>query len=342
MADVTRFSVDTRERDFASVCESFCAKDDSTAEFPLRGRLRMQSLISFGFSPGDFHLDMQKSETTSEESPVMQISFLTLAGTGGALPWWITEKIILDTIGEGKALHGFLDLLNRRFWELLFLKSRVGGNPQYRCGNSPQALLFNELSFAFVGLDCRGDSLSVPGGVPVLHKTMQYCWAAAGGTGSHETLAALLTSACGRKVDVCGFQLVRLPVANQSKLVLGEYGQLSRAGGVIGTGALVLGGVVLRIVLPDAELVGQYLPSHEGSCLRLLCRIIAIFYAQSQPPVALRLHYFSNKNFSSLGGGRCRLGWGAMISSRAPCSQIVGLSARMMSRQQHNHKETAE
>jgi len=302
----------------------------------------MQSLISLGFPSDDFLLEMQKSDITGDESPVMHISFLTLAGTGGALPWWITEKIILDAKGEGKALHRFLDLLNRRFWELLFLKSRLGGNAQYGFCSPHHAALFNELCFAQVGLENRADSLGAPSGISVLHKTMQHCWVAAGGTGRHETLTALLTSACGCKVEVCGFQLVRLPVANQSKLALGEHGRLSRAGGVIGTTALVPGGVVLRVVLHDAELVDQYLPSADASCLKLLRRILAIFYAQSLPPVALRLQYPSNKTFSGLGNSRCRLGWGAMLSSRVPCSQMVGLSARTMSRQQHTYKETAE
>ncbi len=340
MTDVTHYSEPGRARDFASVCEFFCVNDDAAAGFPLRGRLRMQSRIALGFSPADFYLDVRKSD--NEPLPVINISFLTLAGAGGALPLWITEKIIHDTMGEGKALHRFLDLLNRRFWELLFLKSRLGGNPQYRFCSSHHALLFKELCFAFVGLEYRADPLSTPSGVSVLHKTMQHCWVAASGTGGQETLAALLSSACGCKVQVCGPQLVHLPVASQSKLILGEYGRLSRSGGVISTRALVMGGVLLRVALPDAELVDQYLPSRDGACLKLLRRILAIFYGQSLPLVALRLQFFSNKSFSSLGGGRCRLGWGAMLSPLAPCSQIVGLSAQMMGHLQLIYREAAK
>lgn len=335
-----RFSAHDCVYDFASVCESFCANEDAAAGFPLRGRLRMQSLIAMGFSSVDFHLDVQSSD--NDPLPVMNIAFLTLAGAGGALPLWITEKIIHDTTGEGKALHRFLDLLNRRFWELLFLKNRLGGNPQYRFCSSHHALLFKELCFALVGLEHRADPLSTQCGVSVLHKTMQHCWVAASGTGPHEALAALLSSACGCRVQVFGSQLVRLPVVGQSKLILGEYGRLSKSGSVIGTRALVMGGVLLRVAVPDAELVDQYLPSPDGACLKLLRRILAIFYGQSLPPVALSLQFFSDKRFSSLGGGRCRLGWGAMLSPLSPCSQIVGLSAQMMSHLQRNYKDAAE
>lgn len=330
MTEAMRFSAHGSAHDFAAVCESLCVNNDAAAGFPLRGRLRMRSHIAMGFSSVDFHLTVRNSD--DDPLPVMNISFLTLAGAGGALPLWISEKIIHDTTGEGKALHHFLDLLNRRFWELLFLKSCLGGNPQYRFCSSHHALLFKELCFALVGLEYRSDPLSDQRRVSVLHKTMQHCWVAASGTGGHGALAALLSSACGCRVQVFGTQLVSLPVAGQSRLILGEHGRLSRSGCVIGSRALVTGGVLLRIAVPDAELVDQYLPSPDATYLKLLRRILTIFYGQSLPPVALRLQFCSDKRFATLGGGRCRLGWGAMLFTSSPCSQIAGLSAQVMSR----------
>lgn len=328
------------ERDFASVCESFCLADDVADEFPLSGRVRLQSRIALGFPSDDFHLEKQKFEDVNDGLPVMHISFLALAGASGPLPWWITEKIILDPTGDGKALHRFLDLLNRRFWELLFLKDRLGSNPQHGSGNSQHALLLNELSFALVGLEQTPDLLNGLSSSSVLHRTMQYCWSASSGSGSHETLAALLSNACGLAVEVRSFQLARLPVADQAKLVLGAYGRLSSLGGVIGNKALVLGSVELQVVLPGAELLNQYLPSMDGAHLKLLCRILVIFYAQSLPQVTLRLLYFSDNTFAKLGGERCRLGWGGMLSSNSPCSQMVRVSAQAMSSQQQNYERS--
>lgn len=333
-------SIQYHERDFASVCESFCFAEDVADEFPLSGRLRLQSRIALGFPSDDFHLEKQKSDDANNGLPVIHISFLALAGASGPLPWWITEKIILDATGDGKALHRFLDLLNRRFWELLFLKDRLGSNPQYGSSNSQHALLLNELSFAFVGLEQTPDLLSGLGGGSVLHKTMQYCWSTSSGSGSHETLAVLLSKACGLAVEVRGFQLARLPVADQAKLVLGAYGRLSSLGSVIGNKALVLGSVELQVVLPGAELLNQYLPSVDGAHLKLLCRSLVIFYGQSLPQVALRLLYFSDNTFAKLGGERCRLSWGGMLSTNLPCSQMVSVSAQAMSSKQQNYERS--
>lgn len=325
---------DQDARDFATVCASLCA-DNATAaqaDFPLRRRVRLQSRIDPGFQSDDFLLQMPSRQDAEAGLPVMQIAFLTLAGPGGALPWWVTEKVLRNASGDGKALHRFLDLLNRRFWELLFLKSGLGTNPQHGFRSPHHTSLFIELSFAMAGLQRHSMWSDMPEQAGLLHRIMQHCWATVGGGGSADALAALLSEACACKVVIHARRLVRVPVANQARLTLGhvQSARLSRTGGVIGTRALVTGGLLLRIVVPAPELLDEYLPPAESTRLAVLRRVLQIFYAQNLPQVALRLQCIVDETFARLGGTRCRLGWGASLSTPRPYSTIVELSASAM------------
>ncbi len=65
------------------------------------------------------------SEPSSSE---FVVGFLTLAGWDGYLPEEVGQEIRWNTSGEGAAYHSFLDVLNRRFWELQYSLQRMASD----------------------------------------------------------------------------------------------------------------------------------------------------------------------------------------------------------------------
>lgn len=327
----------SQETSFAALCAAICHIHGSEAQsdFPLRGRLRMRSQVAPSFHARDFILD-QENRTGSESKPTIptaRLAFLTLAGAGGALPWWISEKILWDRSGAGAALHAFLDLLNRRFWELLFLSQSVGSNPQYGFHSAHHAQLLSSLSYAIVGLGNDAIPSCVDNGAAILHRIKQHCWGSGRGTGGVAELASLLTEACGSAVSLREHYPVCLPVGGQSQLFLGSSGRnrLSAIGGVIGAKAWVFCALVAMVRLSNTENVSDYLPPLEGEKeggrrLKLLREILDVFYVQNLPPIMLQIGYLSKTSFSCLGSRDLRLGWGAALADSSPVTQIVRFS----------------
>ncbi len=337
-----KYSDLAQETSFAALCAAICHVHGSEAQsdFPLRGRLRMRSQITPSFHPRDFSLEQEASAGIGKKStmPTARLAFLTLAGVGGALPWWISEKILWDRSGAGAALHAFLDLLNRRFWELLFLSQSVGSNPQYGFHNSYHAQLLSSLSHAIVGLGHDAIPSCANNKAAILHRVKQYCWGSGGGTSGVAALSELLTDACGSPVSLREHHPLCLPVGGQSQLFLGPgiRNRLSSITGVIGAKAWVFCALVVTVCLSNSDDLSDYLPPLEGDKeggrrLNLLREILDVFYVQNLPPVMLQIEYLSGTSFSCLGSRDLRLGLGAALAGTGAVAQIVRFSVPMPS-----------
>ncbi len=332
-----KYSDLAQETSFAALCAAIChvpgSGSEAHSDFPLRGRLRMRSQITPSFHSRDFSLEQEIATGIKKKSvvPTARLAFLTLAGVGGALPWWISEKILWDRSGAGAALHAFLDLLNRRFWELLFLSQTVGNNPQYGFHNSYHAQLLSSLSHAIVGLGHDAIPSCTNNRAAILHKIKQYCWGSGRGASGAAALSELLTDACGSPVSLREHHPVCLPVAGQSQLFLGPgiRNRLSPMAGVIGAKGWVFCALIVTVCLSNADGLSDYLPPLDdggGQRLNLLREILDVFYVQNLPPVMLQIGYLSGASFSCLGSRDLRLGLGAELACNGAVTQIVRFS----------------
>lgn len=321
---------------FAALCVAFCSENNESSmqpDFPLRGRVQLRSQINFAFPTREFSVGMLPENTRKEgDLPVIWLAFFTLAGGGGALPNWVSEKIILDRQGDGKALHAFLDLLNRRFWELLFLAQGAGHNPHYALLNRRHTQSLRELSYAVAGLGQVATMPRMVSGARVLHNIEQRCLAAMCGTGGTISLAELLTQTCDRRIRLREYVPMRLSVVDRMHLSLGRKGRsggISR-GQVIGAKAWVACALVVIVLLADVDDINQYLPGDDGAQLVMMERILGIFYMENMPPMTLQLQCLAHLRYSELGARTLRLGWGARLTSGLPASQIIRLSRLAM------------
>lgn len=323
---------------FFALCASLCNRADDSpvqSDAPLRGRLKLRSRVLPSFHPNDYsvHAEIKPGVANLDVVLTAQLSFLTLAGTDGALPWWITEKIMWDRHGDGQALHVFLDVLNRRFWELLYLSQCVGSSPQYGVYKQQHAQLLGQLSYAAAGISFENASqrassaLSEP---QLLHDLQQYCWTAGSGMGGAAALAQLLTGCLGKTVTLQEYLPVRLEVAGLTRLCIGRQGnsRLSSARSVVGSKAWVACGLRMTVHGIQSEDLDQFLPLNQGKYLSKLRQVVEICYFQNLPPLMLALNCAPNKNTATLGSKSTRLGWGACIATPRAVSQMLQISRR--------------
>lgn len=325
--------------DFFSWCAAVCNAADEfglSSTYPLRGRMHLRSQIAPTFQSREFHVTPPGESTSNKPAlPTAWLGFLTLAGAQGPLPWWVTEKILWDTKGDGQALHVFLDLLNRRFWELLFVIKGASGFPYGgQLHNAHHIKVVSALSYSAVGLKHGGGLPAFVDSATLLHRTKQHCWSSGRGAGGAIAITELLTRVCGRPIYVREHQPIRLDVARYSQLILGRHRAKKLIGGnvVVGQKAWVLCALVIIITLPNAAELEKYLPSTSDGNLDMVRQSLETFYVQDLPPVMLELQCPASDAASCLGAKQMRLGWGALIANKAAHSHIVRLSTRALAR----------
>lgn len=259
--------------------------------------------------------------------PTLRVAFLSLAGIGGALPLMLSERILHEYNEGGKALHAFLDLLNRRFWELLFLAQGIGGNPQYAFLDSSHVELLSCTSFAIAGLSDKLRLGSTPIDVPHLALIERYCVEAGSGWGHLRELEQLLTQMLDAEVQLKQYEPIRLKVISSSLTVLGagpSSGGLARSA-VLGLNAWVPCAWNVTVRVSSHEKVRDFLPGMP--IFRRLHKILGVILGNARAPLRLHLQSPTGPSRSQLGATDMLLGWGARLWGKEPCIQIIDISA---------------
>jgi predicted component of type VI protein secretion system len=306
-------------QDFFSIC-AYLAKTDPPSDFPLHGKIKLRSKINLAFQGEECIFEQGNVSESSGALPIVTVPFLTLAGVEGPLPWWVTEFILKDKDGGGDSLHLFLDILNRRFWELLYIKKLLSCSPFYWRAEFQIAEILREMPFGLVGTEgALINQFSIQHNrLPT--KIWRYCFQNTAFLGYKSKLANLLSDAIGCDVKVIEHQAAILPIANSARFCIG-MSTLASSNSAIGSRSMVCGGILIRIIVTDSSSLNTFI-SHES--FELVMRLVSIFYGIGFPPINVTLHCLTDKGFSELSAICCRVGRGAMLKTDSGTSQIIG------------------
>ena len=318
-----------RESTFAGLCASFVRLEDGAKEFdfPLRGRVHLRSSIDMKFASREFAVEYpHMDEGAGGALPTLRLAFLSLAGIGGALPLALSEWMLSDHSDGSKALHVFLDLLNRRFWELLFFSQGLGANAHYALLNRRHANMLADISFAITGLSDQLRLEDASDGAHLLRTIKRNCVAASSGAGDLRELGHLLSQRLDAFVQLRPYEPIRLKVIPSSIAALGSVlsGASLARGVVTGLYAWVACAMVATVRVSHHLKLRHFLPGGSG-CTQLQ-ELLSIFFGHARTPVRLRLLSPVDGSLSELGRSEMTLGWGARLGGAGPASQIVEVS----------------
>ncbi|WP_175983133.1 type VI secretion system baseplate subunit TssG [Caballeronia zhejiangensis] len=306
-----------RERcpvDFYEYFASTARRTIGTSDFPLQAVAELRSFNALGFPA--FEMAIESSGTGRR--PIASIAFLTLAGLHGPLPTWVTEKIQDVRDPEAQGIHAFLDLLNRRFWELLFIAHAQGSRPHLGIqprGAALTARLLGALTQAHsAGLQRFSSTLQAVGFVDVR---------------GFQKLIAYLGKELGATVWAKRAVPVRLATGNACRSNLGQA-HLARAA-VIGTRARLACGVRVFVDLTRHEDAKDCVERRQ-KLLVAIVRVVRASLRKHQLPVMLRIAVSTQRSASCLGSAGVRLGQGACLGIEAPVSQLLDFSHRWIAR----------
>jgi predicted component of type VI protein secretion system len=296
-------------------------------DFPLREPLSLRSNISLEFNASDIH-DCELGERKGK----LWLNILTLAGVNGVLPTRLTEDILAAKRRGGESLHEFFDLLNRRFWELLFQSYRIGTRPPYGFHDRNAQSLIQDLAQNYVGL--RGTPATDQANVPPDYPTylLRYCFHSRNGAGGPKGLAELLSQAIARPVSVSDWAACKLPVPERYQM------RLSTPATPHFLGKCVLGRrtKVRRFLLIDVAFEAtdwpQFCPAEGGWAIRAL--VGALHASLAGRVVVLAANYkilVQPIDTARLGQVTCRLGWGARLAGAPAHTSLVQVSAAAIS-----------
>ncbi len=315
-----------RESTFAGLCASIAKLEDGVKEsdFPLRGHVHLRSSIDLKFASREFAIEYPRMQGGHVDAlPTLRVAFLSLAGAGGPLPLALSERMLSDHSDGSKALHVFLDLLNRRFWELLFFSQGVGGNAHYALLDRRHASMLANISFAITGLSdqLRLEDASI--GAPLLRRIKRNCVAASSGAGDLRDLGQLLSQMLDAVVQMRQYEPIRLKVIPSSIAALGSVvsGASLARGAVIGLYAWVACAMVATVRVSHHLKLRHFLPG--GAGFAQLQELLGIFSGHARTPVRLRLQSPVDDSLSELGRSGMTLGWGARLKGDGPACQIV-------------------
>jgi len=251
---------------------------------------------------------------------------LTLAGSDGVLPWWVAEKIQDEVYSGGSELHQFLDLLNRRFWEILFMSSGCGQKRHIQYENKEHHEILDELSFGIartpkhLGLATNVES------VEALHWIRTLAYSAGANCLSDASLKLALETVCKKVISIHKNQIVRLPVSEAAKFCIGTKSganAIGKTGYVLGAKALTYSGMIIEIFLKKVGELKDLFPFRQSRCLTSIINILSLYYGQCIPHLTLKINTPYGKEISCLGSPLCTLGMGATISLDSPASTII-------------------
>lgn len=305
--------------DFFSICAQL-ARQEPPSDFPLHRAVNLRSEV-VPVSPGEeCRLEAVFSKEKSHEKYTLILSFMTLAGVSGPLPWWVTDHILRSKDDHGQSLHSFLDILNRRFWELLFLTARLASSPFFGASENKIDEILHQLPFGLVAADEELFDIGEESTDFFGHRIRSQCFENPSGTADFLTLVDLFSKIFKSELDVLQHRLVNLPIAPSSRLFVGKS-VFGSNNAVIGSSAGSPLGLVFRIRISSADSLEFFCSSN---ALKNLAKLVRIYYGLCVPPVSVYLQCRAEDDFSKLGYPSCRIGSGAMINSMYLNSQIVG------------------
>ena len=291
--------------------------------FPLHGVLTLRSNISLVFNDFDIH-DCELGEHNGQ----LWLNILTLAGVNGVLPLRMTEDIQSAKKSGGDSLHEFFDLLNRRFWEILFQSYRIGTRPQYGFHNQYAKGMIQDIAQGYVGLRITptlGKIFETPNHQAYL---LRHCFQTRKGTGISSGLAELLSQAISRPVSVSDWATCQLPIPERFQLHLGP----SRAPTLLGCKCILGRKTKVRRFLIidvgfDASDWKDFCPAKGRWAIRAL--ISTLHATLADRVVVLAANYrvrMQPNDEAQLGQITCRLGWGAAIAGAPAHTNLIRVS----------------
>lgn len=304
----------------------------SNSDFPLRGPLSLRSNISLVFNDSDIH-DCELGDNKGK----LWLNILTLAGINGVLPIRLTEEILATKKQGGDSLHEFFDLLNRRFWELLFQSYRIGTRPQYGFHDHSAQRLIQDLAQSYVGIrstPALGQTIAPSNYQAYL---LRYRFHSRNGDGGNNGLVELLSQAIARPVTLSDWSTCKLPVPERYQM------RLSLPASPSFLGKLILGRrtKLKRFLMVNIEITVRDLPNFypiaSGWAIRAL--LSALHTSLSNRVVILAANYkvlIRPIDTALLGEVSCRLGWGAHLGGAAIHTSLVRTSASATSNIQNN------
>ena len=302
----------------------YAGKHVSNPDFPLRGALTLRSNISLAFNSSDVH-DCELGEKKGR----LSLNIRTLAGVNGVLPTRLTEDILAAKRRGGDSLHEFFDLLNRRFWELLFQSYRIGTRPQYGFHDQFAQTLIQDMAQRYVGLRSTPTPghTSTPPGYP--NYLLRYCVHSRRGTGGPGGLAELLSQAIARPVTVRDWAACKLPVPERFQLRLGS----PRAPTLLGS-QCILGRrtQVKRFLLVELAFAASdwphFCPVTGGWAIRALMGALHVALADRVVVAARYKVLVQPGDNAGLGHVAYRLGWGTCLGGAQAHTNLIQVSDR--------------
>jgi predicted component of type VI protein secretion system len=296
----------------------------SNTDFPLRGVLSLRSNMSLVFNNNDIH----DCELGARKGKIW-LNLLTLAGVNGVLPLRLTEDILAARRRGGDSLHEFFDLLNRRFWELLFQSYRVGTRPQYGFHNQSAQSLIQDMAQSYVGLRATlnlGQTIAPPKYQTYL---LRYCFHNRNGAGCPNGLSELLSQAIARPVSVSDWAACELPVPERYQLRLGSPSTPTLLGSkcILGRRTKVRRFLMINVSF-EANEWPHFCPATGGWAIRAL--IGALNVTQAERVIVLAATFkvlVQSCDTPRLGQVICRLGWGAQLGGAEAHTSLIQVSS---------------
>lgn len=210
---------------FTSWCLALLGQTGRPADatFPLRGELAPVSTTCLAFQARSVSLQTKfagPSPAGLLPTTRLALNLYSLAGADGPLPLFLTEHIQTEKGAGGLELHAFLDMLNLRTWELMFLRDVSGHDPRYIGFNPSHARWLDKLTQAIaqVGVPDR-DAVH-----PNLQRlVLQQGFTAGRRGGDASNLAAVLSALLACAVEVRRHAPIRLNSTARS--ILGRAGK---------------------------------------------------------------------------------------------------------------------
>ncbi len=271
-----------------------------------------------GFPRSDYVL----LEKGPDNTPFVEMAILTLVGPDGVLPKWVLEKILYEKENGGDALHVFLDIINRRFWELFYqidaaIHLKKEGRFAQESLNLVKGLVdcHHEVR-ADWGMDLAG-FLSFWQSCMVSHNS--YCDMSY----AVDTIARLLDFK--NIYSEPAHRSMRLEISSKAALVIGKtpLAHLRADGGVLGKKLSMNYGSRLRFCLKDRWTFFFRLCTEESA--RLIQGIVGFFGHHDVSRILVNLEMMPELRFSVLGSQGCRLGMGSCLHTDAPVSLMMYL-----------------
>lgn len=336
-------------KDFGNLCAWLAASNRSAnrveSEFPLYRRVHLRSNISLAQQGPEISPCKLSSRPKDGTIPTLNLNVLTLAGPGGPLPLHLTETMIYSRKSGGASMHAFLDLINRRFWELLLQSYRTGAKPQHGFNNRASRDLVFRLAEACAGFAPQVDDAQPSS--PSLRRDylLSYCLHAGSGFGGERAFDELLHRTLGRSVSIKERIDSPIPVHEPSRAVLGSTAGRPLLGrnAVLGCRAFLRKQKLVTVYGIDAHEIGEFIPGNDARALRATLNSLNLAMSGRVEPFALR----SMVCHRDASGGAClgktgrRLGWGSVLGRGGPQTSMVTVSARAISQFSKTMEQTS-